>query len=79
MHVLWVICQRCCCWSAGSGHVYQLEELVALVPRRAAAAGEMPQAWPGVCRLPASGQQAIDEVTIFCTPGTPQMIRDNLY
>ena len=47
--------------SAGSGHVYQLEELVALVPRKATAGGNMAPAWPGVCRLPASHQKAIDE------------------
>lgn len=46
---------------AGSGHVYQLEELVALVPRKATAGGNMAPAWPGVCRLPASHQRAIDE------------------
>lgn len=47
--------------SAGSGHVYQLKELVALVPRKATAGGDMAPAWPGVCRLPASHQRAIDE------------------
>lgn len=47
--------------SAGSGHVYQLEELVALVPRKATAGGDMAPAWPGVCRLPAAPQRAIDE------------------
>ena len=54
---------------AGSEHVYQLQELVALVPRKASPAAALQPAWPGVCRLPESEQpqephqRAIDDVS----------------
>ena len=74
MHAQCYLYQNCTCF-AGSGHVYQLEELVALVPRREATPGESPSAWSDVCRLPASHQQAIDEVPFTVNQGNFFVLR----